>query len=128
MARSSEAAAARPLLWNEHKAILWDEASPTLVAENRKVFQHPACWVDMGHSPTGQHLFRVFLNDACSIIATNSWESQLEEMSEEDRDWLAANVVMFKVTRPLWEGPHLEETPAAIELLTPDISDFQDVD
>ena len=43
-----------------HKAILWDEASPALVARNRKVFQHPLCEVDLGHSPTGQHVRRFF--------------------------------------------------------------------
>ena len=49
-----------------HRCILWDECSPGLVSANRKLFQHPACWLDMGHSPTGQHVIKVWLNDACS--------------------------------------------------------------
>ena len=41
---------------SKHECLLWDEASPKLVADNRKVFQHPACKVELGHSPTGQHV------------------------------------------------------------------------
>ena len=44
----------------QHQCLLWDEASPKLVVQNRKIFQHPACWVDLGHSPTGQHVFLCF--------------------------------------------------------------------
>ena len=43
-----------------HRCILWDEAAAVLVARNRKVFQHPLCEVDLGHSPTGQHVKRFF--------------------------------------------------------------------
>ena len=88
-----------------HRCILWDEASPQLVTRNRKVFQHPACWIDLGHSPTGQHVVHVFLNDACSIIATNSWQTEVEKLSPEDQEWLAANVVVFNATQPLWMPP-----------------------
>ena len=88
-----------------HRCLLWDEAGPKLVAMNRKVFQHPACWVELGHSPTGQHVVNVFLNDSCSIIATNSWRSEAQKLSKEEQDWLAANVVVFDVTQPLWESP-----------------------
>ena len=42
----------------QHRAILWDEASASLVSKNRKVFQHPQCMVDLGHSPTGRHVLR----------------------------------------------------------------------
>ena len=93
-----------------HRCLLWDEAGPKLVAMNRKVFQHPACWVDLGHSPTGQHVVNVFLNDCCSVIATNSWRSEVEKLCEEDQAWLAANAVVFVVSKPLWEDP-LEAQP-----------------
>ena len=85
-----------------HRCLLWDEAGPKLVANNRKVFQHPACWVDLGHSPTAQHVVRIVLNDCCSVIATNSWHSELAKLPAEDQNWLAANVVVFDVQKPLW--------------------------
>ena len=99
-----------------HRCFLWDEALPKLVTTNRKVFQHPACWVDLGHSPTGQHVVNVLLNDCCSVCATNSWCSVVEKLCEEDQAWRAANVVVCVVSVPLWEDPwdaqprsHLQE-------------------
>ena len=97
-----------------HRCILWDEASPRLVTQNRKVFQHPACWIDLGHSPTGQHVVHVFLNDACSVIATNSWSTEVQKLSPEDQEWLAANVVVFNVTQPLWEFLPEDQPPAPL--------------
>ena len=94
----------------QHKCLLWDEASPKLVADNRKVFQHPACMIDLGHSPTGQHVIHVFLNDCCSIITTNSWHEQALELADGDQAWLRANVVVFDVTQPLWQEDHQEST------------------
>ena len=88
-----------------HRCLLWDEAGPTLVAASRKVFQNPTCWVDLGHSPTGQHVVNVFLNNCCSSIATNSWHSEVHKLPTDDQGWLAANVVVFEVTQPLWEQP-----------------------
>ena len=91
-----------------HKCLLWDEASPKPVADSRKVFQHPACLVDIGHSPTGQHVIHVFLNDCCSIITSNSWHEEFQKLTSGDQAWLDANMVIFDVTQPLWEHPHQE--------------------
>ena len=85
-----------------HRAILWDEASASLVSNNRKIFQHPLCMVDLGHSPTGAHVRRYFLGNCCSIITTNKWYEDLQQLSRGDRDWLEANMVVFEVQQPLW--------------------------
>ena len=84
------------------RCVLWDEGSPQLVADNRKVFQHPACWIDLGHSPTAQHVMRVWLNDACSIIATNKWEDALAQMIHGGAQWVLENSTGVNVDRPLW--------------------------
>ena len=89
---------------SKHSCILWDECSPKLVAANRKLFQHPACWVDMGHSPTGQHVVKVWLNDAVSIIACNAWEDDLRRLSHGDAQWVIHNACVFHVVRPLWQS------------------------
>ena len=86
-----------------HKCLLWDEASPKLVADNRKVFQHPVCKVDLGHSPTGQHVVNYFLNDCCSVITSNSWHEDAARLPLADQAWLAANMVIFNVSQPLWQ-------------------------
>ena len=89
----------------QHEAILWDEASASLVCNNRKVFQHPQCMVDLGHSPTGAHVQRYYLGGCCSIIATNKWYEDLKKLPAGDREWLESNMIVFDVVQPLWEAP-----------------------
>ena len=90
----------------KHQCIFWDELSAAVIVQNRKVFQHPACWVDMGHSPTGQHVVRYWLNDAVSIVATNRWGEDLQALkSYSDRCWVEANAVVLQVTGPMWTAP-----------------------
>ena len=86
----------------KHRAILWDEASASLVSNNRKVFQHPLCTVDLGHSPTGQHVRRYFLGNCCSIITTNKWYEDLKKLPAGDQKWLEANMLVLEVKQPLW--------------------------
>ena len=90
----------------KHECLLWGEASPKLVADNRKVFQHPVCKVDLGHSPTGQHVVHDFLNDCCSAITSNSWHEDILRLPVSDQLWLRANVVLFHVVQPLWQSLH----------------------
>ena len=85
-----------------HRCILWDEAAAGLVARNRKVFQHPLCEVDLGHSPTGQHVKRYFLGNSCSIIATNKWHEDVKLLPSGEQEWLSANAVVFDVEQPLF--------------------------
>ena len=92
-----------------HECIFWDEASPRLIADNRKVFQHPLVYVEIGHSPTAQHVKRVWLNDAVSIIASNDWEEELAKLSADAREWVLTNAVVVKVTSPLVPGGPVDE-------------------
>ena len=85
-----------------HKCIMWDEVHPRLVASNRKLFQHPACWLDMNHSPTGQHVLRLWVNDACSILLTNSWEEDLQTLEESAAAWVRANTIVLSIYTKLW--------------------------
>ena len=88
-----------------HKVILWDEASASSVSNNRKVFQHPLCEVDLGHSPTGQYVQRYFLGNCCSIITTNKWYDDVKQLPPGDQEWLRINMVVIDVEQPLWEHP-----------------------
>ena len=81
---------------------MWDEAHPRLVARNRKLFQHPACWLDMNHSPTGQHVWKVWVNDACSILLTNSWEEDLLTLDDAAIAWVRANSMVLTIDRKLF--------------------------
>ena len=86
-----------------HRCIFWDECKPQLVVENRKVFQCPAVWIDLGHSGTGQYVYKVWLAGAVMIIAANGWTSQVDSMTcKDDRDWLHANAKVLEVKEPMW--------------------------
>ena len=73
-----------------------------LVLSNRKVFQHQPVMVDLGHSPTGSHVVRVYLGNCCSVITSNSWQDDVRKLSRADQDWFDCNVVLFSVVEPLW--------------------------
>ena len=89
----------------KHRCILWDEGAASLVSRNRKVFQHPLCQVDLGHSPTGQHVRRYFLGNSCSIVTTNKWHEDVAELPAGDQEWLASNTVVLEIDQPMWEDP-----------------------
>jgi hypothetical protein len=87
----------------KHQCIFWDELPVSVIVANRKVFQHPACWVDLGHSPTGGFVSRYWLNDAVSVVATNRWGEDLQSLkSYTDRCWVEENAVVLVVTEPMW--------------------------
>ena len=88
-----------------HRCILWDEAQVQLVLQERKLFQCPACWVQLGASPTGSHVYKVWLNDTVMIVGSNSWTEQLERTPKQDADWIIANQVLVQVKEPLWHAP-----------------------
>jgi hypothetical protein len=90
-----------PLL---HRCILWDEAQLQLVLQERKLFQCPACWVQLGASPTGAHVYKVWVNDCLMIAGSNTWSQQLQQTPKADADWIEANQVLVKVDRPLWQA------------------------
>ena len=88
---------------DKHRLVLFDEASPELVLKNRKLFQAPAALIDLGHSPTGMNVYRVWLNDAVLVVNSNRWSSDCMKQSAEDRAWLVANQVLVIVTGPMWD-------------------------
>ena len=95
--------------WETHKVILFDEACVEMVLKNRKLFQAPACLIDLGHSPTGRDVYRVFLNDAVLVIASNKWTDEVASLeSASDRAWIIANQVLVVVTESMFQ-----EDPAA---------------
>ena len=86
-----------------HDAVLFDEGSVKLVLENRKLFQAPPCLVDLGHSPTGRDVYRVFLNDAVLVIASNRWVEDWRRLeNRSDYDWIAANQVLVCVSERMY--------------------------
>jgi len=90
---------------HQHRCVLFDEASAALVLHNRKVFQAPPTWVDLGHSPTGRDIYSVFLADAVLVVNSNRWSEELEKIkktSVSDHAWLVANMCLVKVSSKLY--------------------------
>jgi hypothetical protein len=86
-----------------HRCVLFDEAEPRMVLRNRKAFQAPPCEVDMGHSPTGRDVYRVFLNDSVLVVCSNVWSPLFARLeNESDREWLSANSVHIVLHGPMF--------------------------
>ena len=86
----------------KHRCILWDEAEALLIAQNRKLFQCPACFVELGFSPTGAMTYSVMVNQAVMVVNSNRWDEQLSLLEKGDRDWILGNAVVVHVDEPLW--------------------------
>ena len=91
----------RPLV---HRAILFDEGTPQMVLQQKKLFQCPNADVQLGCSTTNCHAYSVFVSGVALIIATNDWAALVAELPRsDDRDWLAANSFVEHVTTPLFD-------------------------
>ena len=55
-----------------HKAILFDEATPMMVLNQRRLFQSPPCMLDLGCSTTNGHNGQVFVSGVLMIICSNT--------------------------------------------------------
>ena len=89
-----------------HRCVLMDEASPDMVLTNRKLFQAPNAFVQLGQSKTGCHQYSVYMNDALIVIASNHWREALASMPHSQASWIEANQVLITVTKPLWQHDH----------------------
>ena len=85
-----------------HKLILMDEATVEMIVRNRKMFQCPNAWVQLGMSATNCHSYSVYLNNCMLVICSNSWASQLSATPMEGAQWVMANQVYVQVSEPLW--------------------------
>ena len=87
----------------KHKAVLLDEASPQMMAGQRKLFQCPAAWISLGNSATNCHSYEVCLYGIPLIICSNKWTQELEALSAEDREWVEKNTVHIKIKAKLYD-------------------------
>jgi hypothetical protein len=103
IALASSMCASALSMQNSTEPSFWDELSAKVVVKNRKVFQHPSCFVELGHSPTAQHVQQYWLNDCVSIIATNRWFEDLQQIrSQQDQRWLGQNSIVLSVDSPMF--------------------------
>ena len=81
-----------------HQIILFDEAAPQMVIKQKKLFQAPPCFVELGCSTTNCHAYRVLLTGIRLVICSNGWSEEVAAMrSQADRDWLHDNSIVLNV-------------------------------
>jgi len=81
-----------------HEIILFDEAAPEMVINQKKLFQAPPCFVEMGCSATNCHSYRVLVSGTRLVICSNGWSEAVAQMrSEADKDWLRENSFVVDV-------------------------------
>ena len=86
-----------------HKLIFWYECLLQFVLNNRKFFQCPPAWIQLGFSPTGRDVYRVWLNDGVMAIGSDSWTGQLDSPSRASgRGWIVKNTFRIKLTSKMW--------------------------
>ena len=88
----------------KHPIILYDEASPKMVINQKLLIQCPPCLVKLGQSSTNCHAYDVFVSGIMLIICSNTWEEDVENMRKKgDRDWIKENQVYYNTgTEPLF--------------------------
>ena len=94
----------RPFDPLRHKAVLFDEASPSMVISQKKLFQCPPVEVSLGMSTTNCHAYNIFVSGCKFVICSNTWIEDVARMDKEgDREWLGANSFVANVgSTRLW--------------------------
>ena len=81
-----------------HQVILFDEAAPEMVIAQKKLFQAPPCFVEMGCRATNCHSYNVMVSGIRLVICSNGWNEAVAGMkSQADKDWLEDNSIVVDV-------------------------------
>ena len=81
-----------------HQVILFDEAAPEMVIAQKKLFQGPPCFVEMGCSTTNCHSYKVLVSGIRLVICSNGWSEAVAAMkSQADKYWLEDNSIVVDV-------------------------------
>ena len=68
-----------------------DEASPSLVVRNKRLFQAPAEWVQLGLSATNMYSYRQWVHRVKIVVCCNDWIAGLLLLSPSEREWIYEN-------------------------------------
>ena len=83
-----------------HQVILFDEASPQMVIAQKKLFQAPPCFVELGCSATNCHSYKVLVSGIRLVNCSNGRTEAVAAMKlQADRDWLKENSFVLNVRR-----------------------------
>ena len=87
-----------------HSLILFDEASPQLVLQRKKLFQGGLEEITMGQSQTSCYSYKVWVHGIKMVLTSNRWTEDLAALCAEDRAWIEQNQVFIQCDSPLYEA------------------------
>ena len=85
-----------------HKVILFDEATPEMVLRQKKLFQAPNCFIQLGTSTTNCHAYTVFPSGTGLVVCANTWMERLRLLSPADQEWITTNSFVEHIAEPLF--------------------------
>ena len=92
-----------------HKVVLFDEAHPQLILQNKKLFQAHISPAVLGQTTTGCYSYKVWVWRRLLVVTTNSWD--LSRLAHADAAWLTANACVVNVDQKLYVEPATSSSP-----------------
>ena len=80
-----------------------DEAHPPMILRERKFMQAAPVEIQLATSSTNIYSYTICVYRVMLCVCSNSWDEEVMQMNEEDREWLTGNSVVVHVQEPLWE-------------------------
>ena len=77
----------------KHRLILWDEGTPSLVIQHKKIFQAGGNLEECAPSNTGCHSYYRLFHGVKMVVCSNDWNKRLAKLNPADRTWIQQNQV-----------------------------------
>ena len=88
-------------MW-QHTLVLFDEAEPQQILDQKKLFQAGPMPVQLQTSTTNCHAYSAYVGGKMMVICSNVWAERMVRLSPADVEWLQRNSVYVHVTSPMW--------------------------
>ena len=86
----------------QDEVIVMDEAVPALVIRNKRLFQAPAEYVQLGLSATNMYSYRVWVHRVKIVVCCNDWIAGLNLLPASEREWIHHNSRYHYAATSLW--------------------------
>ncbi len=97
----------------KHRFVHFEEATPTMMLQNKCLFRGGPRFVEMGGSITKCDAYKVCLYGMALVITTTHWFAEMEKLKEEDQAWLRANTFCLRVSSRMWVEDSDDEAEAS---------------
>ena len=94
----------RSFRWSLHSLIIFDEITPSQVANQRKLFQASATPIDLGTSSTQMYSYKVYVHRKRMVFCSNNWQAAVSMLPHEAGEWVHANTFVLQVNEPMWDA------------------------